>query len=228
MTTLLTIQHDPNGKLLEPLREVLPLLNDIFAECCLVITPETDYDVDWPLWALPQAGMANARRDVINLGLVHVKDDYYFYCDLDRLIFWASQFPDELRETVRQIEGKEYTVIGRKYMAMQSHPIFQFQTEEIMSKIVKEKAGLDMDVFAGARGFSYQVAKRISEQSEANHAAQDIEWPMIVKENGGIIRYIEVEGLAYESAMLDIRHSREDEFNLRMTNLKSVLEFLSG
>ncbi len=235
MVTLLTIQHDPGGKLLEPLHKALPLIDDLFDKCYLTITPTYPddaypfliYDYGWQIkWDHKKGGMAEARRSVIKLALKESKDNYYFYCDLDRLIHWATIHPTELRETVLQVQNKDYTVIGRKYFALQSHPLFQFETETVMNKIVREVTGLDMDVFAGARCFSYQAAKWISEQSIANHAAQDIEWPLIVKDNGGTIGYVEVSGLAYESAALDIRHSREDEIKLRVKNLKSVLEFL--
>jgi hypothetical protein len=229
MITLLTIQHDPQGKLLKPLHKVLPLLGDLFQEQYLVTTMDTHGDymlLPWKVYFMKQQGMAQARCDVIRMALDNKLDDYYFYCDLDRLIYWTKNHPDELRETISQI--RDYTVIGRKYLAFQSHPLFQLKTEEVMSLVVKHKAGLDIDVFAGARGFSSQVAKWINQQSTANNAAQDIEWPLIVRENGGIVRYIEVDGLAYESAALKIQHPREDEFDLRMTNLKSVLEFLSG
>ena len=245
MVTLLTIQHDPEGKLLGPLYKVLPLLNDLFDERIIVITTNThnDYTTEgdykgyksFPFITFHRAmqGMADARMYVIAMALSRmpfskpVKDDYYFYCDLDRLIHWATIHPGELEKVVWRVgNSKDYIIIGRKHLAMQSHPLLQLKTEEVMNMIVREKVGIDMDVFAGARVFSYQAAKWISEQSTANHGAQDIEWPMIVKNNGGLIGYIEVDGLAYESGPLDIRHSREDEINLRMTNLKSVLEFL--
>lgn len=231
MTTLLTIQHDPKGKLLKPLKVKLPILRDLFTHTLLVITPTTHPNYIGNLnatYVLPRLGMANARRDAVNLALVHCQDHHYFYCDLDRLIFWVSNYPDELRDTITQTIGKDYTVIGRKYLAMQSHPEFQLRTEEVMSLIVREEAGLDMDVFAGAKSFSYRVAKWISQQSTSQDAALDVEWPLIVKENGGEVRYIEVNGLAYESSVLGIEKTQKREFDLRVRNLKSVVEFLSG
>jgi hypothetical protein len=231
MTTLLTIQHDPKGILLKPLKAKLSILRNLFTHTLVVITPTTHPDYVGNLdatYMLPRLGMANARRDAINLALVHCRDNHYFYCDFDRLIFWISNYPDELKETINQTADKDYTVIGRTYLAKQSHPEFQLKTEGIMSLIVKERAGLDMDVFAGAKSFSHQVAKWLSKQSTSQDAAQDVEWPLIVKENGGEVRYIEVNGLAYESSMLGIEKTPKREFDLRVKNLKSVVEFLGG
>lgn len=228
MTTLLTIQHDPEGKLLQPLYGVLPLLNDLFREWHLVTTMNTHAAymlLLWKVYFMKQQGMAEARRDVIRMTLERAADNY-FYCDLDRLIFWAAEYPDELRETIEQVKGNDYTVIGRKVMAFKSHPPLQQQTELMMITLVKEYCDLDMDVFAGARAFSYQAAKWISGRSTVHNAAQDIEWPLIVKGNGGSIGYVEVGGLAYESELLGIKRDREDELELRVTNLKSVLEFV--
>lgn len=229
MVTLLTIQHDPDGKLLKPLQKALPLFDDLFSERYLVITTETHssyYGMYFLTHFRPRLGMAEARRDVIKFALEKTIDDYYFYCDLDRLIHWATIHPDELRETISQAQSKDYTVIGRTDLAFASHPLFQMETERMMNLLVNEVYKMGMDFFAGARCFSHRAAKWISEKSIANHAAQDIEWPLIVKDKGGTIGYVEADGLAYESAALDIRHSREDEIKLRMTNLKSVLEFL--
>lgn len=233
MTSLLTIQHDPQGKLLKPLNQVLPLINDLFTDSFLVVTPDT-HDDYWQNSIVvidrPTLGMAEARRNVIHYALDYGESDY-FYCDLDRLIYWARNHPDELREVIQETLGGsyslDYTIIGRGHLALHSHPLFQLKTEEIMNLIVKHKTGLDMDVFAGARHFSCRAAKWISQQSTANDAAQDIEWPLIVKENGGSIGYIEVNGLAYESTMLDIRRDRDEDFDLRIKNLRSVIEFLA-
>lgn len=237
LVTLLSIVDDPGGKLIRPLKNIgvlqwTILKEDFLNNSFVVSTLETSEELvnlldDFGIYVTdyPQNGMAQARRDAIEFALDMSNEGPFFYCDLDRLIFWMHHYPDELQETIKKADEYDYCVIGRTEQAFNTHPYLQRETERIMNDFVfMDSEFPEMDMFAGARIFSLKVARFLLPESRAEKAGIDYEWPLIAWRSGFEISYCEVNGLAYESEFLGIVKSDEDEIRLRIENIKSLFE----
>ncbi|MEM5775164.1 MAG: hypothetical protein AAGU05_09210, partial [Anaerolineaceae bacterium] len=116
--------HDPHATMLEQARRVLPALNRIFGQVCIRASQNTHPNT---LGLLGSAGayvdsspapagdgekLGLARGQAVALGL-QCGADVLLYCDFDRAIHWGETFPDELVGTAEQIQGHDFTVLGR-------------------------------------------------------------------------------------------------------------------
>lgn len=230
MTTLLTITHDPQGK---QLSHFSPLLFFLFDKVFMIATGDTKLNLitrlaqHCTLKLEPQNGMCQARRDVVKLAWEsYPMADQYFYCDFDRLLFWWSNFPDELKKVAGM--QSEFMVLGRTERAMSTYPALQRETERAMNKIVRvhHSNSLGFDFFAGARLFNPAFSEKMMD-CQGEDAVLDIKWPVVAGCSAAIYAsYLATEGLAYEAEFLGMTRTPEEETALRTRNLKSILDYM--
>lgn len=123
------------------------------------------------------------------------------YADMDRLIRWIEQRPDEWLKTLTLIPTCDYLVIGRTAQAYQTHPAALVQTEAMSNAVISHIVGTPMDVSAGSKGFSQAAARYVLEHTTPGHAlGTDGEWTVLLKHAGFKMAYKEVDGLDWESA----------------------------
>lgn len=133
---------------------------------------------------------------MIKFGLEH-KEQYFHYCNFDRLLTWSNEYAYELREIVSEIPKHDYLIFGRTERAFNTHPIQWIETEKITNKIFSLELGQEADVTAGSGSFSRKSAELISLYSKDKMT--DAEWPMIAKRIGKMkVSYKAVEGLEYQ------------------------------
>lgn len=233
MAILLTITDDKAGQQVEHLDTEL---FSLFDKSFVVTTPDTSHYLLDKMCRFANVairlplGMAQARRDVLKLA--SRETGHFFYCDLDRLIYWYNHYREELEDAVKFIHNFDFTTIGRAEKAFQSHPEWQRDTERVMNRVVDmssifENNNEKFDFFAGARGISDEVARLVLENSREDWAAQDIEWIRLVEFSKMFtMSYYETNGLAYESEYLNMKRSDEKEINLRIKNLTSVVDYI--
>jgi hypothetical protein len=227
MTTLLTIIHDPQGKQLSHLSsELFSLFDNSF----MIATEETYKDLLYGLSlrcileVKPAQGMCQARRDVVELAWEHdPMAEQYFYCDFDRLLFWYQKFPDELKKVIEM--RSQFMVLGRTDEAMSTYPSLQYETERAMNRIIRLRHSFNYDFFAGARLFSPAISRFLIDYP-GEDAQLDVHWPIAVSCRGIDIDYLTCDGLAYEAEFLDMTREPEDEANLRVRNLRSILDYV--
>jgi hypothetical protein len=226
VTTLLSALHDSDGKLIDAISLYLPELQRIYDSIVVVVTDTTDGKVIDLLGeaAKVQAmgGLAQARRMSINFGL-QTQADHFHYCDFDRVLYWIINYPDELRSVVNHIPLYDFVVFGRTEQAFNTHPELQRITELECNRLF----GYNVDILSGSRGLSRPVAQKIVAESTANGAGVDAEWLLIAER----FRYIECNGLAYESASFGIEKSDNEELETRIKNLndiRSVMQEYTG
>jgi len=123
------------------------------------------------------------------------------YADMDRLIRWIEQRPDEWLRTLPVIQTCEYLVLGRTAQAYQTHPAALVQTEALSNAVISHIVGTQMDVSAGSKGFCLAAARYVIEHTTPGHAlGVDGEWTVLLKQAGFKMGYLEVDGLDWESA----------------------------
>lgn len=199
---LICVTHDPIGKNINLIKKHSPLLNKIYKDLFITVSEETNKDLideleksRFNVEIIPKKGAAHARREVLKFGLTGC-NQYFHYCDFDRLLTWADKYGDELKNTVNEIPNYDYLIFGRTERALNTHPIEWILTEKITNKIFSLELGQEADVTAGSCGFSRQSGKLILDNSKDKMT--DAEWPMIIHRIGKMkVGYRSVEGLEY-------------------------------
>lgn len=200
--TLITVIHDPTGKQIPLFRKVASQFSKIYTQCYITISDQTT-----PQWiaefasnlfnikVIPKRGAAHARRQVVKFGL-ESKNDYFHYCDFDRLLTWISKYPNGLQTVVQEIPQADFWIFGRTQRAFATHPIHWQETEKITNKVFSLEFGREVDITAGSCAFSRPCAQTIDTHSEAKMT--DAEWPMIIhRQTPYQVTSRLVEGLEY-------------------------------
>ncbi|RDI45595.1 hypothetical protein [Falsibacillus pallidus] len=199
---LLTVTHDPNGKNINFFKALQEDLEEIYPALFITISDQSSSELikemersKFNVKIIPKLGAAQARREVVNFGLSG-DNDYFHYCDFDRLLTWGKTYLDELRTIVAEIPHYDYQILGRTDRAMNTHPEEWIETEKISNKICSLELGKTVDITAGSCSFSRQSAELINEHSKEKMT--DAEWAMIVRRIGHLsVEYSAVEGLEY-------------------------------
>lgn len=132
---------------------------------------------------------------------VEVDADFVHYADMDRLLRWVETQPQEWNNCLEEIDKSDCTIFGRTPAAYQTHPKALFETEKISNQVVSYFMDREMDVSAGSKSFSRVAAKYLVELGTAdNSISTDAEWPILLKQAGYGLQYLQVAGLDWESA----------------------------
>lgn len=127
--------------------------------------------------------------------------DHIHYVDMDRLIRWVETKPGEWKRMLKLIEKSDCIIFGRTGAATRTHPQALITTEKLSNQVVSHFLNRELDVSAGSKSFS-----RLAAQYLVDHGTQDIsfgtdaEWPILIKQAGFALEYIQVDGLDWESA----------------------------
>jgi len=210
--SLVSTLHDSNGWSIEPLKAQERLLRELYDRRLVVATRATSHEVvdcleasGWELVAPKSSAgvehISDSRRRVVRAGMAGVAD-FVHLADMDRILHWASKYPDELRETVARIPDNDFTIIGRTPRAMQTHPRNQVETESIANRVFSLIYGHDADITAASRGISKAAAEVILRYSQGRFFDSDSEWPTILLCKSALrIGYLETEGLEWETRL---------------------------
>lgn len=212
---LVCVTHDPAGNNINLVKKLGALLNEIYKDMFITVSEDTNKDLvneikknGFNIKIIPKKGAAHARREVLKFGLTG-SNQYYHYCDFDRLLTLADRHGQELKNTAVEIPQHDYLVLGRSERAFNTHPIEWIETEKITNKIFSLELGQRADVTAGSCGFSRQCAQLISDNSKDKMT--DAEWPMIVHRIGKLkVDYKAVEGLEYIEDVNGYRNQRDE------------------
>ena len=211
--TLAVTQHDPDGRLTEQVRRVLPTLQRHFAQ---IVVQATYASPPEALDLLRAAGaqvyqehtdefngldrLGGTRRAAIDLAL-RTGAATILFCDFDRALHWAEYHPDELATLAAQLTASDFTVLGRTARAFASHPRVQRDTESIINHVFARVSGYFWDVTAAARGLSRRAAAALLAGCPDQSIGTDVAWPLFLLRAGSFtLAYRETEGLEFETA----------------------------
>ena len=211
-TALALLYHDPDGKLISQIEHTLPLLTDIFdgiAICASAVANPAALGLwrdqgaliikDAPSDSPPYLRLGEARRQAVTLALKH-DTSHVLYCDGDRVVHWAEQHPDELRQIAATIQDYDFTVLGRTLRAFASHPGVQRDTEGIVNNVFERTTGWKWDVGSGSRGLSRRAIEAINVHCPDEAISVDVTWPLCLRNlDNYTLGYMTVEGLEFES-----------------------------
>ncbi|HWQ14639.1 MAG TPA: hypothetical protein VNL77_17715 [Roseiflexaceae bacterium] len=209
LLTLASTHHDPPGRLIPQLRRVLPELVGHFGAIAVRATQGTLPEAVALLeaaGALVRRGptdsallLGRARRDALALAL-ETGADALLFCDFDRILHWAEQYPAELAGVIQDIPRRDVTVLGRTRRAFDTHPRVQRDTEAIVNAVYADVSGHPWDVTAAARGLSRRAAAAILGGCPEETIGTDVAWPLFAQRAGLTLGYIQTEGLEFETA----------------------------
>lgn len=228
-TVLLTTLHDPGGKLIHLTDEYFIPISRLYDNYIIEVTEDTRYSDKLfkpNVFKSPAGNIGESRRNCLRRGL-ETDATHFHFIDFDRLLYWYMTYPEELKQVIRLIECDKFTIIGRTKAAFDSHPWYQRETEGLINRLYSQD---NVDVLAASRGMNVYMARWILKHSTAsNPACIDVEWCRLIKTASVYpIKYLSVNGLGYESTLLNIEKDWPDEVKLRTQHLAEVVRMLYG
>jgi SAM-dependent methyltransferase len=188
----------------------LPLLEECYARLVICFIPGDDPSIqehfttgalssDPKITFCLNEARNNGRYLAIKTAL-EPPSDFIHYADMDRLLHWVETNQDEWLRIVNEIEKSDCIILGRTEAARRTHPQVLIATEILSNRVTSHFLGAEMDVSAGSKSFSHKAAQYLVEQASlANSIGTDAAWPILLKKAGFSVKYIQVEGLDYES-----------------------------
>lgn len=200
---LLITVHDPNCRNLKFFKENAFNIRKIYKHIFVTISDQTDFEYmeefkkyNFNVKVIPKKGAADARRKVLEFGLSSSECKFFHYCDFDRMLVWAKNNFEELKELAKEIVKYDYLIIGRTKKAFLTHPVEWIETEKLSNKVFSLVFGKESDITAGSCAFSRRSGEIILEYSTDDMT--DSEWPIIIHRRTAYkMNYIAVEGLEY-------------------------------
>ena len=210
---LAATHHDPDGRLVAQTQRVLPALAAGFHGVSVLLTPQTVEQgaraladggalVRWAAAGLPVGHLHLGlwRRLALGAALEQLPEaTHLLFCDLDRALHWAEQYPDELRSARGFAQAHDCTVFGRTRRAFASHPRAQRDTEALANHGFALASGLPWDVMTAARGLSRAAAELIVATCNDDTVGSDCSWPLLCRRAGMRLGYQETEGMEFET-----------------------------
>lgn len=211
--TLVSTQHDPEGRLTDQIRRVWPVLAATFQQVAIQATCASQagaiellraggaivyHETSAEFNGLDRLG--GTRRAALELGL-RAGADWLLFCDFDRALHWAEFHPAELAQLAANLGQHDFTVLGRTERAFASHPRTQRDTEMIINHVFALASKQAWDVTAAARGLSRRAAEALLAGCPDQSIGTDVSWPLFLMRAGGFkLGYSATEGLEFETA----------------------------
>jgi len=204
--------HDPNKRLENLIKKVLPELHNLFLQKIICYTPETNKDIidlletnDFKLISSPSMKQIDTYKQVLKNSIHIIENpltEKIFYSDFDRFLHWFYSYPNELKEVFLKYNNQEYYHIGRTKRAFAFHPPTQAYTEGIVNKIGSKI--LEFSEIRDIISVCYIINKRLAEKIlTIEHITKTGfygTWPVLFWKWANSTHYIEVEGLEWETA----------------------------
>ncbi|MHA1147930.1 MAG: hypothetical protein ACTSR8_06760 [Promethearchaeota archaeon] len=206
-----TTLHEPEFRLKENIEKALPFIREHIGNIIISCTSETHGNV---LSFLEQNGFKVSLSDnddriatylnAIKLAISEIKDrdsQRILYIDFDRLIHWINNYPEELKKTFEEAAKNELLHIGRTPNAFKTHPNTQTDTEHIVNYLGSQALSLNkvQDLISVCYSFTFSLADLILNKKYFTEMGFYIAWPVILWDHAQNKKYIEVEGLEWET-----------------------------
>ncbi|MDA8219502.1 MAG: hypothetical protein M0Z94_18030, partial [Dehalococcoidales bacterium] len=201
-----TVTHDPDKRLLKAMGDTLGPLFAKFGGVYVVLSQRTHPDVEAALRGMGvdtererKPAVGASRRQALAMAR-QAGSTHCLYCDLDRALHWARDYPSELAQTLARVSESDLLVIGRTARAFASHPRCMTETEGAANHVFGLTFRREWDICAAARGISTAAADAILAESRVDGVGTEGEWPaLLLKREGLRFDYVETEGMEYET-----------------------------
>lgn len=198
----ISVVHDPAGRMLPILRKSQHQLKANFTKLIVAYTATTNQDLISLLDRLNfltilSGGYSQSKREALKKAL-KLKEDYFFFCDFDKILHWLEVALDELKILLNKKLHQNYLILGRGKEVFKTYPKSWQQTEKIINNLLSKILGLRVDVLSASCIFDREAAKLIVKESVSLNWESAVEWPLIVHQAGLKLGYQEALGLTWE------------------------------
>jgi hypothetical protein len=139
-----------------------------------------------------------SRRHAVMTASLERNATHIHYADLDHILRWWQNNPDEATRVATQVRSCDCLLIGRSSAAMRNVPAALRDSEAIINTVFSHVLGHSTDTGGGNRGFSRQVAAHVLEHDRWGHPLScDSVWPVLAQRAGFQVETVFVDGLAW-------------------------------
>ncbi|HLD11566.1 MAG TPA: hypothetical protein VJB91_01535 [Patescibacteria group bacterium] len=240
MVALCCPLHDPDGRYLQVLEKYGRALSQFYSRISICATPMTSETtisrmkkLGWDV-ELRESLYGEGRR----VALQHAERQEVYHCsDLDRMLHWVSEYPSELKDVLKWVQG-DFLILGRTDRAFQTHPFSWQLTESAINTVASQLLRKNVDITAGACLLSEKAKTFLLRSSKERGFGVCGEWPLLLQDAGMKISYRSVEGYEWEDPdrfqdeiksqgyeeWLSSRYQTEEEWMKRIDLLKEQVE----
>lgn len=197
--------HDPVGRLAGAIERLAGPLREVFPAIALNISDATTPEVIAAarllgdrvmIHAAGEAIIGKARRDAVALAA----DGWpVLYADFDHMLRWVEFGPEDLRAVLATTPDVDCLVVGRSERALAAEPRRLRETEALVNHAHALLTGKHWDLMFAIRRLSPAAARLIVERSEVDSLANDVEWPLLVRQAGLRTGYAQSDALFYRT-----------------------------
>ena len=218
MFALATTIGDREGALAQKLTLLLPRVVqrfDAVAVQATTVTHEDDVDALLAVGAriaqeIPDTNRIGLhRRNALAMAIAAGTAERIVYMDIDHLLRWLENDPDELDRTLEASRQWDCVVIGRGPRSFQQLPMRLATTERIVNHVYELMTGRPWDLMMAARSLSRSAAGSIVDGCDVDTIGNDVAWPLYCEAHGFTVGYLEAEGLTYRTN-IDYAEDLED------------------
>ena len=203
--------HDPEFRLKSHLNNVVSKISKLFIKSVVCLTPTTPDEVykfltNYGIFVEigPSMKQIDMYRHAIKTTLNHINNaqtQRILYMDFDRLIHWCNKFPVEFTEIIQKNLDVDYLHIGRTSRAFETHPDTQKETENIVNEVCSNLLGFKetRDIISVCYIFTKELGEKILKIKNTTTTGFYGSWPVYLWNWAASKRYIEVEGLEWET-----------------------------
>jgi len=207
---LSTTLHEPQFRLRSLLVSALPLIKKFFSIKVICCTPSTSEEVlnflrneDFKVLINDNLRQIDTYKLALTTALEYItsaENQRIFYIDFDRLIHWIINYPDEIRNLLKNVDVDNLH-IGRTSRAFKTHPLTQIATERIANEFGSKILGFKdiKDLISACNVFTKELGERLVKVNNTTAAGFYCSWPVYLWKWAKKKRYIEVEGQEWET-----------------------------
>jgi len=197
--------HDPVGRTAGAIGRMAPQLMALFPTMALNISDVTRPEVVKAAQALGARTMIHAaneanigrfRRDAVALA---GDGQHVLYADFDHLLRWVEFGLEDLRNVLVADPDSDFLVVGRSEDAFCAEPKRLRETEQLVNHTHALLTGDHWDLMFAIRRLSPRAVQLIVEHSQVDTLANDVEWPLLARQAGLRLGYVQSDALFYRT-----------------------------
>jgi hypothetical protein len=197
--------HDPVGLTAEAIARVAPRLKASFAAIAINISDATRPEVfeavkglgaETMTHAASEAHIGRFRRDAVGMA---PRDRHVLYADFDHLLRWVEYGFDDLAEVLVAEPDADLLVVGRSGRSLAAEPRRLRETEVLVNYTYALLTGDHWDLMFAIRRLSPRASRLVVEQSRVETLANDVEWPLLARQAGLRLGYVQSDALFYRT-----------------------------
>lgn len=197
--------HDPVGRTAAAMDRLAEECRGVFADIVVNVSDASTPEViaaarrltgKMMIHAAGESIIGKARRDAVALAGERVT---VLYADLDHMLRWVDQAPDDLRRVLDGDREIDCLVIGRSPRAMAAEPQRLQATEALVNHTFGLLVGGHWDLMFAIRRLSPAAADMVVRESRMDTLANDIEWPLLARRAGLALGYAASDALFYRT-----------------------------